>query len=244
MKFIKLNQVSSTNDYARELLEKGEITETTVIYSPSQTNGKGMGSNRWQSEDGKNATFSIVVFPDISTENVFTISLATSMAIYDYMETRGIKTSIKWPNDVYYNNKKLGGILVENKIIDNKVAASIIGVGININQTEFCLSLPNPVSMSNITTRVYDVDEEINDLCCLIEDRILEFKDQNFSDIRLKYLFKLYKFGKIAMWNIEGIDNEIAGTIVDVKPSGKLVIQAITGQLCVLDFKQVKYVDD
>ncbi len=243
MKYIELNEVNSTNSYLSEMFSKGEISEPVTVYAHSQTKGKGMGTNKWESEDGKNAIFSICLFTEIKTEEIFKVSIATSLAIYEYLNLKGVKTTIKWPNDIYYEDKKMGGILIENKLDGNLVKSTIIGVGLNLNQESFSNKLPNPISLKNVTGKDYNIEEVVKEISAMIEKKLDEIKEKNFTDIRLDYLLKLYCFGKIVMWKIQGIKDEIAGSIVNVKPDGKIVVQAVSGQLCECDIKQIKLVD-
>lgn len=244
MKYIELSEVNSTNAYLSDLLKKGGVSENTVVYTHSQTKGKGMGNNKWESEDDKNALFSICLSTEVKTEEIFKVSLATSLAIYEYLNSKGVFTNVKWPNDIYYQKKKLGGILIENKLDGDVVKNTIIGIGLNLNQEHFSNKLPNPISLKNITGNDYDIFEVIKDISEAVEKKLDEIKDQDFAEIRLEYLFKLYGFGKILMWKFKGIDTDIAGTIIDVKPNGKIVIQAVSGQICVCDIKEVKMIED
>lgn len=244
MKYIELNEIDSTNAYLSERLLSGEITEPTTVFTHSQNKGKGMGQNIWVSDNDKNALFSIALFTEIKTEEIFKVSLATSMSIYEFLKLKGITTKIKWPNDIYYDGKKLGGILIENKLDGNVVKASVIGVGLNLNQEKFPKWLPNPISLKNITGHDYDAKEFITGISEMVAKKLNEIKDVPFSDLRLDYLLNLYCFGKIMMWKIQGIKDEISGSIVDVKPSGKIVVQAVSGQLCECDIKEIKLIDD
>jgi len=244
MKYIELNEIDSTNAYLSEKLSSGDITEPTVVFTSSQTKGKGMGQNIWVSDNDKNALFSIALFTEVKTEEIFKVSLATSMAIFEFLKIKGIKTKIKWPNDIYYEGKKLGGILIENKLDGNLVKSSVIGVGLNLNQEKFPKWLPNPISLKNITGETYDAKEFVTVISEMVEKKLNEIKDIPFADLRLDYLLNLYKFGEIVIWKIQGIKDEISGSIVDVKPSGKIVVQAVSGQLCECEVKQIKLVDD
>ncbi len=243
MKYIELEEVNSTNTYLSDMYSKGEITENTVVYARSQKKGRGMGSNKWESDDDRNALFSIILSTQVKADEIFKVSLATSIAIYEYLNSLGIFTSIKWPNDIYYQKKKLGGILIENKLDGNVVKNTIIGVGLNLNQESFPANLPNPISLKNITGNDYCIFDVVKGISEAVEKKLDELKDKDFAEIRLEYLFKLYGFGKILMWRFKGIDADIAGSIIDVKPNGKIVIQAVSGQICVCDIKEVMLVD-
>ena len=174
MKYIELNEIDSTNAYLSERLSSGEITEPTTVFTHSQTKGKGMGQNIWVSDNDKNALFSIALFTEIKTEEIFKVSLATSMAIFEFLKIKGIKTKIKWPNDIYYEGKKLGGILIENKLDGNVVKSSIVGVGINLNQEKFPKWLPNPISLKNITGETYDIKEFLTEISERVEKKSMK----------------------------------------------------------------------
>lgn len=244
MKYIELEEVNSTNAFLKERLVSGEVKEPTTVFTHSQTSGKGMGQNIWASDNDKNALFSMALFTKIKTDEIFKVSLATSMAIFEFLKIRGIKTKIKWPNDIYYEGKKLGGILIENLLDGDIVKTSIIGVGLNLNQEKFPKWIPNPISLKNITGKDYDAKEFVEQISEMVQKKLNEIKDIPFADLRLDYLLNLYKFGEIAMWKIQGIKDEISGSIVDVKPSGKIVVQAVSGQLCECDIKEIKLIDD
>lgn len=244
MKTIEMKQAVSTNSQLDEMLQQGELTENTLLVAYSQTAGKGMATNKWHSEENKNATFSIYLKVNVETAEIFKISVACSLAIYEYLNSIGVKNAIKWPNDIYYEDKKLGGILIENKLQGECVTETIIGVGLNLNQENFPKNLPNPISLKNITGKDYDVKEVAVQLSQAIEQKINQLQGAKFSDIRLDYLLKLYCFGKIMMWKIKGIKDEISGSIIDVKPSGKIVMQAVSGQICECDIKEIRMIDE
>ncbi len=232
MKVIKKDSIESTNNFASDLLIKNKIVEETVIYTDSQTKGKGLGTNTWLSEDYKNLIFSLVVFPEIKVERHFILSMIISLAICDYLDFKGVKAQIKWPNDIYYKNKKLAGILIENSIYGDTLKSSIIGIGLNLNQKEFPVSLPNPISLTNITSEIYDVDKEVEIISKIISDKLIELKNENYISIHKYYLERLYLLGCLAEFKAEG--KILKGQIKDVKSDGHLIV-------CDLNFEEHEY---
>ena len=146
-KIVHLDETDSTNRWLRE--HAG--SEDTAVVAYSQTAGRGCGSNTWESEAGQNLTFSLLVHPTMVPANAqFRISMAISLCIVDVLSDYFGEVSIKWPNDIYWRDRKLCGILIEQQLSGALIRQSIIGIGLNVNQTHFVSDAPNPVSMSQI----------------------------------------------------------------------------------------------
>lgn len=146
-KIVHLDETDSTNRWLRE--QGGE--EDMVVVADSQTAGRGCGTNTWESEAGQNLTFSLLVHPTMVPANAqFLISMAISLCIADVLGDYFGEVSIKWPNDIYWRDRKLCGILIEQQLSGSLIRQSIIGIGLNVNQTVFVSDAPNPVSMSQI----------------------------------------------------------------------------------------------
>ena len=160
MHLIKLNAIDSTNSYLRKLSSEAELVDYTVVSAEYQTNGRGQMGTIWNSENSKNLTVS--VFKDVSKlylEHPFYISMATSLALIKTLQSFSIpKLSIKWPNDILSEDKKICGILIENVIKQNRLRASIIGVGLNVNQTDF-EGLPKAASLKLLLGNTFNLDE-------------------------------------------------------------------------------------
>lgn len=180
-KILKEETVTSTNDRLAELCQEKEIKEFTTLMAEYQTSGKGQRGNSWESEYGKNLTFSTVFYPQtIDPASQFILSMAVASAICTALAhyVHADCLQIKWPNDIYWKDKKIAGILIENDLTGSQISQSIIGIGININQEEFHSSAPNPVSLRQITKKETDrmevlnsVLEHIIDLYSRIENR-------------------------------------------------------------------------
>ena len=158
--------VESTNDEARRLL--GELDNLSVIAARCQTAGRGQGDHKWHSRPGENLTFSVVLkfggegaLAPLAARDALLITETVTLALRLYMEDEGIKARIKWPNDIYVGDLKVCGILIENILKGPDVGSSIIGIGLNLNQTVFPEDIPNPTSLSLLTGRSYDPESEL-----------------------------------------------------------------------------------
>ena len=147
---IWLDRVKSTNDEARRHIS--EIDNLSVLSALEQTDGRGQHGNKWSSQPGENLTFSIVIKDfRIKSNEQSAISQVTALSLTDFLESHEISAKIKWPNDIYVGDEKICGILIENALKGQEIDWSIIGIGLNVNQTEFPKDLPNPTSMKLCT---------------------------------------------------------------------------------------------
>ena len=173
------------------MLAKGEWPEgEEYLYAGFQTAGRGQTGNGWESEEGKNLLCSILLPP---RANLFELNVITSMAVHRMINCQlsilNSQLTIKWPNDIYWGNKKLAGILIENAIIGNEVKYSIAGIGLNVNQTEWKSDAPNPVSLKQITGKEYDIDA----LMTTLMNKIHEVQTMHQEDIWEYYRRHLYR---------------------------------------------------
>ncbi len=242
MKTIKVQNISSTNTYASELLINNKIKEETVIYTNYQNKGRGLGNNCWYSEDNKNILASLVIFPNIKSEEHFKLNMLISLSICNYLIKKGVEASIKWPNDIYVKDDKIAGILVENHLYGNTIKTSIIGIGLNLNQTKFPNNIQNPISLKNITHKNYNIKTEIDELFSLINNNISNSKNKTFEDLKPIYIENLYKFKQETMFKREG--NVFKATISDIEKDGHLLIINTKGETTKHYFKEIEYVLD
>ena len=171
MKIKWFKTIDSTNN--RIALDKEDLADKTVYMTDFQTAGKGQRGNGWESAKAENLLFSILFKPsDILAENQFIISQAVTLGIVEYVRSKGITAKIKWPNDIYVNDRKICGILIENSVNGNNLVSSIVGIGFNLNQLTFSPDIPNPVSLSTLTDVRYDLKEELLSLLHFIFDGI------------------------------------------------------------------------
>ena len=149
-KIIHLHQTASTNDYLRTL-PSPQDDSMTVVYADWQTAGRGQGSNKWESEAGKNLLFSILVCPTtIDITRQFILSMAGALAVKAALDKYTDSIRLKWPNDIYWHDRKISGTLIETSVKGRTLARCIYGIGLNVNQREFHSDAPNPVSLYNI----------------------------------------------------------------------------------------------
>lgn len=238
--FIKLERVDSTNRYAQDMAKNGLLHEGAVISAIEQFSGKGQRGSSWQSMAGKNITLSIYLKPRfLNTQQQFLLSQCIALALFDcichYCKT-GV--SIKWPNDIIINDKKAAGILIENSIKNNVIDYSIIGIGLNINQTEF-ENLPQATSLQIECGKELNLVEVTTLLCQYIEKRYLQLKKESFS-IHKAYIEHLYRFNVNANYVYQKI--QINARIIDVQSDGKLVLQKKYGEKIICNLKEVEFV--
>lgn len=219
---IYLPQCHSTNDIAAEMVSKDKSFEGTVVFTDNQISGKGQRGNSWEAEPGKNLTFSIILKPhflDISEQ--FFLNIIISLAIHDLLlQYIGQGLTIKWPNDIFYHDNKLGGILIESSIKNNHLENVIVGIGLNVNQISFTSA--NAISLAIINNQSFDLKEILALLLSHIEKRYFQLKKLEFSLILKDYLQRLYWINEKHFFKAEEI---FEGEIKGVDKIGRLMIQ-------------------
>ena len=229
-RIIHIEETDSTN---RWLKAHGE--GTMVVVADYQTAGKGCGTNSWESERGKNLTFSMLIHPtDIPASQQFRITEVVSVALCEVLEQYIGDVSIKWPNDIYMGDKKICGVLIENRLQGNVIVDSIIGIGLNVNQTEFVSDAPNPVSLRQLLGREIDREALLHDFLETLET--VSSSETTYS----AYRNKLFRMGKQAVFSDE--TGRFEGTIQDVETDGRLLIKDLAGQERRYAFKEVQFV--
>ncbi|WP_423147632.1 biotin--[acetyl-CoA-carboxylase] ligase [Rubrolithibacter danxiaensis] len=237
-----LPRVDSTNNYLKYRLSNSEpLPEGTVILADEQYAGRGQINNNWLSEPGKNLTFSILFTPSfIPPQQQFLLNKVISIGINDALcKIIGDDLRIKWPNDIFMKNKKLGGVLIENIVQGSRWKYAIAGIGINVNQAVFPETIQNVTSISQILQRDYDLKTLLGDLCKAIEVRYLQLRSGKFDLLHQEYVEKLYRFGEDQLFRIE--DKEISGKIMDVDEDGSLKIQ-FDNSIRKFGFKEIAFV--
>jgi BirA family biotin operon repressor/biotin-[acetyl-CoA-carboxylase] ligase len=187
---IWLERVDSTNDEARRHIS--EIDNLSVVSALEQTKGRGQRGNRWSSQPGENLTFSIVVKDfRIKANEQSAISQATALSLVDLLSRHEIKARIKWPNDIYAGDEKICGILIENSLKGSEIDWSIIGIGLNVNQTAFPEDLPNPTSMKLCTgnSNPYNTREILEEFMGIFTGYYREYLNGNGALDRLEEQF-------------------------------------------------------
>lgn len=237
---IHLEETDSTNTHLKDLLLRQEVEEGTIVIADFQTGGKGQRGNSWESNKGENLLFSIVLYPNtIKANEQFIISQVVSLAIADFLKKFVDDITIKWPNDIYWQEKKICGILIENSLTENNINESVIGIGVNINQTIFFSDAPNPISLKQITGKDYDIIQLLEN----IKDNILTY----YSEIKNGYTEQIIKRYKDGLFRNKGYhlyndgQTEFSARIKDIEPTGILVLETEDGQERRFAFKEVKY---
>jgi BirA family biotin operon repressor/biotin-[acetyl-CoA-carboxylase] ligase len=239
-KYIFHENLPSTNSYAAKLLKENKVREGTIIHTNFQTAGRGHSGNTWESEDCKNLLFSLILYPSmIIPADQFIISKIISLGICDFLRQHTTNVSIKWPNDIYINNDKIAGILIEASILSDEIENVIAGIGLNINQRIFNSDAPNPVSLGVITGKTYLIEECLKSLASYIDIRYKQLLREEKTEIDSDYLSNLYRIGQ---WSDYRDSNVVfKGRIISVDPSGRLQVEDCNGKLNEYGFKEVSF---
>lgn len=238
---IEIDSVESTNSYLSELLKTRLVAEGSVVRAFSQKSGRGQMGARWSSEDGKNLLLSFAFYPTfVVPKNLFLLNKTYALGVYDFIHTLlGNDVKIKWPNDIYWKNKKLGGILVENTITTSIVTNSILGLGLNVNQVEFPANLPNPVSIAQILPGFHDLNSLLNGLSNSIENRYLQLRRGEKQTIDEDYKKALFRCEEWAFY--EDKKGKFPGCIKGVDNQGLLKVEDEEGEIRLFDLKELRY---
>jgi len=241
-KIIYRDKVSSTNTLAREMLDDDSCCEGTVIFASEQSQGKGQGNNIWLSEAGKNLLVSVITRPlFLKADQQFLISKTISLAIASMLDNYSASISIKWPNDIYYKDDKIAGILIENSLEGNKIKSSVIGAGININQASFPPGLPNPVSLSMINKTEYDIADMLTDFCRISDYWYDMLKAGQTSCINQMYISRLYRFDRPSFFKTD--QGRARGRIKGIDKYGRLQVSWDNGGRGVYGFREIGFTD-
>lgn len=235
-----ISTIDSTNNYAAAQLLTKSLSEGFVVVANSQNVGRGQGQNTWESEPGKNLTFSVVLYPEfLEISKQFELSKVISLGVLDFLLPLDVKASVKWPNDIYLDDKKVAGILIENSIRGSKISSAIVGIGLNVNQQTFTSNAPNPVSLSQYTAKIYPLEETLNQLCACLDDRYQQLIQKDFGSIDNDYLMNLYRFG---LWSdYSDQEGDFEGRILGVDKIGQLEIEKRSGEIVKYQFKEVVF---
>ncbi|QZK90751.1 biotin--[acetyl-CoA-carboxylase] ligase [Flavobacterium sp. CHNK8] len=193
MKLIKLDAIDSTNDFLKGLASKQDLENFTVVTAESQSKGKGQMGAVWTSEKSKNLIMSVLIKNILyNIDSIFNLNIAVSLAVISVLEKYQIpKLSIKWPNDIMSDNKKIGGILIENSIKSDGSIFSIVGLGLNVNQTKF-ENLPKASSLACVSATSFNISKLVQEIVSEMKEKTNNWPDTNSFDAKLytQYLFK------------------------------------------------------
>ena len=255
MKMIHLPEVRSTNTWMLDALAQGTpLADETVVYTMRQTAGRGQMGNSWEAEPDKNISFSMLLCPTfLPIREQFVISQLCSLAIVEALDEiaaeQGIRPEdlrlcIKWPNDIYAGDMKLGGILIENRLVGTTFRHCVLGIGLNVNQTQWISDAPNPISLKLLG--VETTPERVLDCVSRhLSERYRALRRDKSSAIEAlhdRYMSRLYRrTGYFPYYDPER-DEHFEAKIVGIDPQGPLVLELPTGEVRRYWFKEVKFV--
>lgn len=238
-RIVKLDEIASTNTYLQEMTLESECFEGLVVVTKNQLQGKGQRGNVWESENGKNLTFSLLLKPNLLVEEQFIISQTISLGIADFLNQLGLKNvTIKWPNDIYVNNQKIAGILIENTLKANRIANCIVGIGLNVNQFQFSDTI-NATSLALQLDKDVELEQVLTDLLKHLEFRYLQLKAGKNNLLKHDYLNHLLGYQKPLNYLVN--DEKVIGIIQGISPIGKLQVE-INLNLKEFDLKEISLV--
>ncbi len=233
---IFMTSCHSTNQEAYDMIGKEQVPDGTIIITDHQTAGRGQMGNKWEANPGLNLTFSVILQPRfLEASRQFLLNMAVSLAITDWLRPWSEEFRIKWPNDIFHRDHKLGGILIQNLLRGSQIAHSIIGIGLNINQQVF--ESPRATSLTEITGETFDLAILADSLGVHLEQRYLQLRGGG-NGLRDEYLARLYRFGEEHLYHDK---TYFKGSIVDVDPSGNLIMKTASGRRT-FRFKEVSFV--
>lgn len=234
----RFSTLASSNDEATQPLYR----EGDVILAQCQTAGRGQRGHRWESREGENLTFSLVLEPQfLPPSEQFLISECVALGVCDALSHYGIEAQIKWTNDIYVGDRKLAGILIEHKLQGSALARTVAGIGLNVNQREFSRDLPNPISMVQAAGREFDREQVLQMVTTSIMARYEQLRDGGAVQVQAAYHAKMYRRGE-EHWYALPAGERFRGTIRGVEPSGALCIETEGGELRKFLFKEVEFI--
>ena len=237
---INLPECHSTNTYAAGLLAEKGASEGTVVTTEHQTAGRGQRGNSWEAAAGKNLTFSLILKPSfLQIQEQFYLNIITSLAIFDLLtEFLPFGLAIKWPNDLYYYKQKLAGILIENSLKNTNLEWSVLGIGLNVNQSSF--QNENAGSLVSITGREFSRAELLEKLLLRIEHRYLQLRSGERQELRKEYLSRLYWLGEFHTFRSGGDD--FTGKIIGIDKLGRLAVVNRQNEVRYFGMKEIEFV--
>jgi BirA family biotin operon repressor/biotin-[acetyl-CoA-carboxylase] ligase len=241
---IFLPQVESTNSYATALLKNVNLSEGTVIYSTDQTHGRGQRGNSWISGPGLNLAVSYVLRPTfLQIDKLFYMYIISALAVHDLMaemlNSSQFDIKIKWPNDILVNSKKIAGILNENILNNITTIATVVGIGLNINQEDFS-TVENATSLKLLCGKTFDTDAVLKHLHKHLENYYLKLKNKQFEGILKTYYAVFYKMGQSQSFSVNNTIENF--TVKGINDKGLLDLTDSKGERHFFDIKQIKWI--
>ncbi len=241
-KIIHIPETESTNTFAMDLVAKTNPSEGTCVISDYQTGGKGQIGRFWHSEASKNILISYIFYPTLlQVRDQFYLNIISGLAVRDVVASFIENVHIKWPNDIYVDDRKIAGILVQNTLRESFIKATVIGIGLNVNQTIFPIDIPNPTSFSLQTDKVFDINHIVAFLSSRLEFYYLKLKNGHQATLMEAYLSSLYMKGEWAVYR----DSEhqiFTGMIEGIDDQGRLEVKMEDGLIRPFGFREISFV--
>lgn len=249
---MNLPVADSTNLFVREMLEEqrsgqvvspGVLPGFTLVVADYQTAGRGQQGSFWESERGKNLTFSLLCHPDfVKPSHQFLLSQCMAISVREALLRYVESVEVKWPNDIYVNDKKISGTLIECDLQGGRITNCIIGVGVNVNQEQFKSDAPNPVSLSQLIGVQMNREEVLSAIISRFGNYYELLRDGKADEVRQMYMNSLYRReGRHRYADVRG---EFMAEIADVEPTGHLLLRFDDGRVGRYEFKEVRFVSD
>ena len=227
----------STNHIAQQLIQNQEASPGAVILSDYQTEGRGQQANRWESAAGQNLTFSLVLYPAMPIDQQFYLTIMASLAVADTLNAYlSEKCTIKWPNDILRESNKICGILIQNNLKGNQIHTTVVGIGLNLNQTDF--AVPCATSLALLTGKSHDRASVLATLLQHLETRYEQWQAGALSTLKKDYLQRMHWRDEPHYFEDER--GTFRGTILGIDAHGRLALES-EGHICYYDAKQIVY---
>lgn len=235
---IRLDETDSTNRYMQQLLAKRALPEGSLVVADYQTAGKGQVGNSWEAERGANLLFSLLLRPDFLPANrQFLISQIASLSVKETLEAYTDSIRVKWPNDVYWKDRKICGMLIENDLAGAYLHTSVIGIGLNVNQQCFRSDAPNPVSLAQITGQTHDREEVLQRFLRIFYAYYIRLLQEDEATIRQTYREALYHGD--GYYRYADKTGTFEASIEEVEPTGHILLRLRDGEIRRYAFKEV-----
>jgi len=239
MQICHLNEVDSTNRYLLNLLASEACEEGFCVWADYQNAGRGQMGNSWESASGQNLTFSVVLYPSfLKITEQFLLSQIVSVALIETLNEWG-EFKIKWPNDIYWNDKKVAGILIENNLCGDSLESAVIGIGLNVNQQTFVGGAPNPVSLKQITGIGPDREVLLQKILNRIYRIYLTLIHNGDEALRTAYMAGLYR--RDGFHRYKDSTSQFLARIAEVRPDGEIVLETPDLERKGYYFKEVEF---
>ncbi len=247
-KWIYQSTSLSTNADISLSVSKNSPNTNIVLYTYKQWAGKGQIGRKWHSGVDKNLTLSLLVaINQLLAKDQFHFNMIISLSIRDWIAStladsinENVGCFIKWPNDIYINDKKLAGILIQNSLADKYITKSTVGIGINVNEDNFPLDLPNPISMAEITGNKYNLGELFANLLYSLERLFFDYDQMSFDELKKQYISKMYLLNQEKTFTLSETGQIFSGKIVGINDEGMLEVDQ-KGRMSRFNFREIRY---